>query len=206
MPAPSTHRARPRKRLNLLRAVAPNVDGGRSLFEQATILAAANDPQADVDYAQAAAASPEHPLAQLMWAYRVALAQQPIPEFTVEQGSSALRRWRNFIYQADRADAVEQEIAAIAVFTRVVPDDRVLALKYADLLFQTERREEAFARYNDLARTEDIWGLLAGGRYAQLNGQQTDAIEIFLRAIPLAPDESSATRIGDALRNLAFAR
>ncbi len=169
------------------------------------MLAQRDDAQADALYEQAAAASPEHPLAQLMWGYRLALQKQPVPNLTIAQDSSAVRRWRNFINQAERTDAVEQEIAAIAVLIKIVPDERIQALKYADLLFQTERREEAFARYNQLAQVDDIWGLLAGGRYAQLSGQEAEATAMFIRATPLAPDESSATRVADALRNLGDA-
>jgi tetratricopeptide (TPR) repeat protein len=188
--------------LRLVEAIEPVVEGGRGVFERAAMLADRGDAEADALYERAAALSPDQPLAQLMWGYRVALRREPVPSLNVEPGASAVRRWRNFINTLDRTDAFAQELAAISVLVRVEPEERVLALKEADLLFQLERRDEAFARYQELARTEDIYGLLAAGRYDQLNGREAEATATFVRAIALAPNEPTATRIGDALRNL----
>ncbi|HEX6292764.1 MAG TPA: DUF4012 domain-containing protein [Herpetosiphonaceae bacterium] len=186
-----------------LTAALTGVDpSGRAAFEQAALLEAHDQPAADALYRQAAERS-SNPLARLTWARRQIAAEQPAP--TIEQvaaTSSAVRRWRAAADELEQTGRLDDAADYLDVLRRVLPDDRSLALRHADLLLRTEQQALALARYEALAAQNDIWGRLAGARSAQIAGDPQAAISSYVAALPLASSYPIAFRIGDGLRDL----
>lgn len=190
--------------LELTRALLPLAPDGRAAFETAQLLdrqgAAA---EADRLYRIAVERSPEHPLAQLTWVSRLAARAQPLPPLTqIDRLSPAVRRWRQEAEQMEHSGDPEGALARLALLHRIVPDDRLVAFRYAELLLKTGQRDLALQQYQALARTEDFWGLLSAGRSAQLTAQPATAIALYQRAIPLARNDQQALRLGHGLRDL----
>lgn len=188
----------------LTKAIAGVEQGGRAAFEQATLQEAQGQQEAaDVLYQTAAERSPENPLAQLTWTRRQIQTGVTNPTMRqIAQTASAVRRWRAAADALEQTERLDEAAAYLDVLVRVTPDDRALALRHTDLLLRSGQHGLALARYEAIARHNDIWGRLAGARQAQINGDSEAAIALYSEALPLATDYATAFRIGDGLRDL----
>lgn len=190
--------------LALISAIAPMSADGRAAFEYATLLAAQGQAdKADQWFKQAAEQAPANPLAQLTWASRQAALDQSLSALSnVSVSSSAVRRWRAAATTFEQSGDLGQAVAYQAVLLHITPDDRALALRYADLLAKTQRNEAAVTQYTALTRQSDLWGRLAQARLAQFNNDRSRAALLYAEALPLADTYQVAFGIGDGLRDL----
>lgn len=188
--------------LALTAALVPVDDTGQAAFEQATLLVASGQQSMALPlYERAATRGTHNPLAQLTWAAQVVDTAKPLPALTtLPPSSSAVRRWRLAVDELEQTNRLEQAATHLAVLLQVTPNDRALALRYADLLLRTDRREQAATRYAALAGA-DVYGRLAAARQAQLAGDQTDALQHYSAALPLATSYETAFRVADGLRD-----
>ena len=190
--------------LTLLEALGAVVDSGRPAFERATIMEAQGDlTSADRLYAEAAGQSQDNPFAQLTLARRLVQSGQPLPAASqLPVSASAARRWARTAQRLQSTGDITSTLTYLDVLVHVTPDDRAVALRYADLLQQNKQPEQALARYTALSTTDDYYGLVAGAIVAALNERPDEAEASYVRAIPLAPAFEDVIRIANALRTL----
>jgi hypothetical protein len=189
--------------LTLLAALAAVDPSGHAAFEQATLLAAGGDlPAAQPLYQRAATQGQANPLALLSWAEQQAAAGAALPALRdLPATSSAVRRWRMAVDELEQIGAFASAANRLAVLRQLQPNDRALALRYADLLLRLERREQAAAAYAALAG-DDIYGRVAAARQAQIAEDREGALAHYKAALPLATTYETAFRIADGLRDL----
>lgn len=185
----------------MIAEVAPD---GRAAFEQGVLLAAQGDnPGANALFEQAARRSPEHPLAQLVWAAQQAKNGAAVPSLSmVMPESAAVRRWRAAAEAYEQARNWPEALAHVAVLAHLMPSDRALALRHADLLVLDGQREDAQEHYAVLAADDDLWGRIAKACGAQLNDDRAQAVEQYHQALLLTTTYTTAMRVADELRSL----
>lgn len=177
---------------------------GYAAFELAALFEAqGNQDAADRWYERAAQQSPDHPLAQMMWAMRCAANGESLPDLHhLVDAPAAVRRWRERIGEFEQTDDLPNALAYLEVLLHMQPDDRALVMRYADVLLKANHADEALEWYTKLQATDGVWGSLAGARRAQLNGDPKQATALYERALTRARTYAVAYHIGEGMHEV----